>query len=1423
MRTKWSHILIPTLFLAAVSFLFIQGGIANSLQPAEPAIPYTPGALGDLYVVLNEVMPKPAPGGAAWVELYVGQSMQRIYLPTVLQASSGTLALEGGGNQPLTATSASPMAALGVDLRGWQVSNELGQQYTLPDALSDVAKDVHVLIFFDGTGPENNDYDDSDGKIVLHTPGGLGDIFSDEAGQVALYRSGPLDADHIVDFLTWGGFSDATGANALAAGIWGLGQAVSFENGFGDISPEDLTEPEESLGRYPGAEGFGAENWANYPPASLTPGSANPVQPVLFITPEDGARVDATTLSLSWRQASGATGYQFQLDDNADFSSPLINIFTTHNYFKPDPALSAGAYYWRVQPLPGGSWSAGFQIDIASSSLLSPASEKVLGIQKIRQNKDSRLLGLDGAPEGDATTDLPENAWDAPAPCVNPPCADYTKFLHGNMYCVRASTRMMASYYGGSLTMDRLSYYILQEWSGNTHPGTNDSNPDNDLGFNRGMYYPDEEDEIISWALKTSITTPGGKPVFSDLKTWIDGNRPIMFRRPGHMMVIDGYRDDATGQFVHVLDPDQPPDLERWQDYSTQTIDGYWVGPTSGTARSDETAVSSDSDGDGIMDFDEVRRFFTDPYDVDSDNDWVPDKQDMREYVFDNTGSYNHRGSDWDGDGVRKELDADNDNDGTPEGCEDTNYNGKYESTLGETDNFNAGSNQACEPVFEILYSLKTNPTNAGDFSAPDKILGQVSTAVPAGWTLALTPGDFTINIGGAGGSVLAIYPSADTYFLVIDPPTQPAADYYDLSISLSGSGTDTEQDAVFYLPKSPNDEVIVLDRSGSMLSDDKIAAAQNAASAFVDFLNDDDMIGVTSFATTASTDYPLTTITPGSTVREDAITAINSLTASGTTALGQGVQQGYGLLTASGGVDHDWSLVLLSDGWENVPPYWADIEASVTDAVVHTVALGEDADAALLQSIAGVKHGNYFYVDVNPPILAAQESLNAPPLDLALTLPNRLADTYVSIGELTHSYQRLASQIGNADQPAPFSVEMPAGLPDALFTLNWDSPGGYMRLVLTDPAGVQVKPDEEYFGATHHVARIKTPAPGSWRVAIQVLKPAQEYQFMLSGKTNTTLIAAVGGDPAKRTVGVPVPIYGVLTDLAPIQGANVTALITGPGVYGQPGVERINGSVLLPLFDDGAHGDGKADDGLYANELNGISAPGGYTVKVVAEGTNNASESFLRYANAGFSVLRRVAYVWKDAEETRLEYEKLLIDHRLVFDAIHIDQAPKRDFSVYDLIIIGPDSGYLSEWGTPEAVSAIIQAERPVLGLGEGGYAFFGQLKLGIGYPNGAHSDGTSIDWVNSSDAIWGTPYNITLLKEPLQLYQEPSNRVDIYLLNQPPGLEVFGLNDADHDYANLLMESGWFMLWGFDNAPDAMTEKGRRLFVNTVMRSMQ
>ncbi len=1415
--------------------LFLAAGLALVSYNAA-AIPQsqTTSAVSSMYAVLNEVMPKPAVGEPAWVELYVGQYQQFIFLPAINNQSGGTSLLQvlpTPGVLPVFAAQAATQ-----DLKGWQVSNEAGQVYTIPTELPPLPKNTYMLIYFDGSGPGGNDYDFSDGKIILHTPPGLEDIFADEAGQVALHRPGTPGEATIVDFVAWGGYSIDGGAAAVAAGLWGMGEAVSFENGFGDISLEDIMTPDELIGRFPGSNSEGALNWANYPEASLSPGAANPIQPVLFITPADGGRVDSATLSLSWRRSSGATAYRFQLDNDANFSSPLIDQTNPYTFFKPNPALAPGVYHWRINPLrnsqPGG-WTAGFTIEVVNLTSVSQnpdinspggiTSEVVLGIARVRQNKDSKLLGLDGAPEGDPTTDLLENAWDAAAPCTEPPCTDTTKYMHGNMYCVRASTRMVASYYNvnatDKLSMDRLSYYILQQWTGNTHPGTNDSTPDNDLGYNRGMYYPDEEDEIFSWALNFTYTTPGGKPSFTIIKNAIDADQPIMFRRPGHMMVIDGYRETSGGgQFLHVLDPDQPPDFERWQDYSTQTIDGYWIGPTggpaSGQSRIDENSVWTDSDGDGIMDFDEVLRFNLDPNNADSDGDWVPDKKDMREYVFNNAGAYSFRSSDTDSDGLRKELDPDNDNDGSPDGCEDTNYNGKYEAGPAESDNFDNSAAKACVPIFNILYPSKSTPINAGEKTAPQKILAQVSTAVPEGWSLSLTPGSFSAKVGIKTASVLAVYTSADTTYLVILPPTQTATGYYDLSISMSGVGTDSETGAVFYDPKAPNDEVIVLDRSGSMTSSNKIDAAQNAASAFVDFLSDGDWTGVTSFATSATTDYTLHEITFGSSIRDDAITAIMGLTATGSTALGQGMQQGQSLLTSAGHLDHDWSLVLLSDGWENVPPYWATVAPSITKSVVNTVALGRDADTILLQQIAAANNGTYFYVDVTPPAsLASDAESLAATFSTPVELPNRLADVYLAIGELERGWQRLSERALSIGVES-IQVEVPKGLPEAVFGLNWSDPAGQAEITnLRDPDGNLVKPDAIYANQTHQHLHVADPLGGTWQVNLRVPKPVDglELFFTLSGKSETTLIAGVGGDPASMGLDVPVPIFGILTDTKPIAGASVSALVTGQG-----------GSYQLTLYDDGKHGDGKSGDGLYANYLTSLKTTGGYSVKLAATGTNNTGEPFTLFASTGFNVKPRLAYIWRNSLDIALEYVALLEANNWLVDLIPVSEVTFTRLQPDELIIIGPDTGYTSNWGTTAAFNAIMEKSRPVLGLGEGGYSFFGKANLAIGYGNDAHGDADSIYWALPRDSIWDTPYNMTLTKDPLQMYLKLSPSIDILVSPAPPGVDIFGINQYDSRYAELLFEDNRFMLWGFGDGPEKMTEAGRRLFINTVFRAL-
>jgi hypothetical protein len=91
-----------------------------------------------------------------------------------------------------------------------------------------------------------------------------------------------------------------------------------------------------------------------------------------------------------------------------------------------------------------------------------------------------------------------------------------------------------------------------------------------------------------------------------------------------------------------------------------QAISGIWVGPASApNARNDESSIAIDTDGDGIMDFDELNRFHTDFKLPDTDGDGFSDKDDIRKYVFDSSGNYNTTSPDVDGDGQRRELDPD--------------------------------------------------------------------------------------------------------------------------------------------------------------------------------------------------------------------------------------------------------------------------------------------------------------------------------------------------------------------------------------------------------------------------------------------------------------------------------------------------------------------------------------------------------------------------------------------------------------------------------------------------------------------------------------------------------------------------------------------------------------------------------------------
>jgi len=1246
---------------------------------------------------------------------------------------------------------------------------------------------------------------------VLHSPPGLVDIFHDQADQVALYTGAIHNHKTIRDFVAYGGPPGGDADHAVAAGLW---PPDGYTGPTTQVPGGEVLTVGGSVGIYPGKITHAPAGWVIYGPAQTTPGAHNPAPAPYFRNPPDGIATSDHRIPFGWSNVADAVGYRLEVDDDPAFGSPIVAVEVPESHYVPTTPFPDGTFYYRVKArLEGGGesgWSATGRVTfITVAAATSPATQVVLGITPQLQHKDSRMICLDGHNE------TGQHRWDSAheddgdwiVGNGNPVRGE----PHDDWYCTRAAISMIVDYFGGHLSQDRISYF---HFGGGT--------PDGDMGHGIGLW-PCESgswgtgDCVFGWALNgTAPTSSRGKPTFAQVRGWIDAGRPILIVENGdsHSVVMDGY--DTNGNMAHRVDPWTAS--ASWVSWNTWNVTEYHVPPAGASVRSDEANFATDADGDGITDWDEINRFHTDPTSPDTDEDWVQDKQDIREYVFDNAGNYNLRNADWDADGDRKELDADNDNDGSVDGCEDTNYNGKYEAALGETDNFDAASHQDCVPQFDILQPTQTTPVNAGAYDNPDKILVQVQTATPPSSPVVYTPADFDVEIGGQAGTVIAVYQVFDTHFLVVSPPTQPAADYYDLEVTLQGTQSDTETRAVYYLPKLRADQVLVIDRSGSMNDYGKIDAAKNAARAFIDHANVDDMIGVVSFASTAgpAPDYPLTTIT-GDPEWNAAKAAVNGLAAGGMTALGQGALLGYNELTSKGQADHDWAMALLSDGMENVTPYWSDPAVSgvivPSRVAVHTVALGRDADRTLLAAIAGSTGGTSYEAGVDIlPLVTGASAAALPGPNLPATLPNRLADVYKAIGEQIGHQQRLWEKIGTFNGQEVFEVPVERDLPEAIFAVNWDDPGSPIQMTLYDPDGQEVKPG--YPGMrfqddiTHQQYRIRDPKDGVWVVKLRAREKTANYLFILSARSPTTMHLAFGLPPAKRAVGVSIPILVVLADSKPITGAEVWALVQGP-----------NADIvqMLQLFDDGAHHDGRPDDGVYGNLFTNTNEAGAYMVKATGWGVNNYGEGFVRHRTGGFYVLPRVAYIWLDDLTTANGYRSLLQGNGFVVDFVHLDEVAGFDFFPYSLIVIGPETGDGDQWGTPGAVGNILQWRKPVIGLGEGGYAFFGQIELDIGYPYGWHKSEERTYVVDTTHQVWHSPYPIPVPRDRvITVYHQGTRQVGIRIIKPPADVILIGRESGNQTHYNLVQQTEQYLLWGFQAGPSAMTDEGRHLFIN-------
>ncbi len=557
-------------------------------------------------------------------------------------------------------------SVLSQNLTGWTLGGaDAGNSISLPGWT--LPAGAYLNVYF-GSGADDSDFSDGVGSYYA---GNIGWSLRPEADEIGLYSGAP-EAATTADYVGWGiggsSFGQAYG-HAQTAGIWPASDYV-------ELAGQSLLG---HLARIP--SGYDTDvslNWQAVEPPYVVPLSPhNPIQ----LSPRDGT-LNGSISTLSWRAVGGALNYLVEVDDDSLFGSPLISATTTQTSYGVNP--SNGVYFWRVTPaLPLGTHPAAVWGFAVYSPLPAQPGPGTSPVPQKYQHKDSRLLciwNLAANTRPGCTEAAGANGpWDA----EHPQAAHIPGCQHCSQYCTRASIQMVSSKFGGTLTQDEISYHMKE----NVIAG-----PEGDLGHNLGAW--PQENTAYSWALNNAgiaenFIAPDAPIPWGTLTGEIDADRPVLtvIRPPGwfHSVVFSGYFEIFGRRFIYSTDP--WPGRTGWYSHSRIPCVRYYLLPTTApTGRTTDPNVAADTDIDGVMNFDEQtpRPFHSLAADVDSDDDQVTDKNEMRSYTFhDQTGYHpGHENNalnfpDIDGDGKRAENDCDSDNDGDFDGGEDINGDGK--------------------------------------------------------------------------------------------------------------------------------------------------------------------------------------------------------------------------------------------------------------------------------------------------------------------------------------------------------------------------------------------------------------------------------------------------------------------------------------------------------------------------------------------------------------------------------------------------------------------------------------------------------------------------------------------------------------------------------------------------------------------------
>jgi len=409
------------------------------------------------------------------------------------------------------------------------------------------------------------------------------------------------------------------------------------------------------------------------------------------------------------------------------------------------------------------------------------------------------------------------------------------------------------------------------------------------------------------------------------------------------------------------------------------------------------------------------------------------------------------------------------------------------------------------------------------------------------------------------------------------------------------------------FIPRTlfqPRDIVLVIDRSGSMGLENRIAQAKESAKMLIDFMRPGDRIGIITFAGTAMQLYPppgqpltIGEIDLAGAVKNAAKLSLATITlGSDGTTIGGGLRLGQQLLNTSDSENRTQIMVLISDGEEISAPFWNTVKPEIT-VPVSVMAIGTTAQVTL--EIAMWTNGSWY--------------------------------GHTSGFWVNHLFQSISANTYREDIIKEVKSQVPSGgtveetvlidstVGSATFSLAW--PGSDLDLIPVQPDGsvitpavAETDPNIEFVsGATYEFYKIFAPQKGAWTLRVfgkSTSGPVEDYSIVASAAD--AMILSADTDKKEYIVGNPIKITASIEDSfldSPVAPEYIYGVAMQVTAENPAGVQS-----SFTLYDDGLHGDGGVNDGVYANSFSNTSLEGDYKFDLLISGnTNRDGQPFTR------------------------------------------------------------------------------------------------------------------------------------------------------------------------------------------------------------------